>query len=145
MNITSFGFPHSEISGSQPECGSPKLFAAYHVLHRLSHVEEGYPLYYDAANEAGLCMAGLNFAGFAQYGASEKGKDNVACFEFIPWVLGQCSSVKDVRKLLPQLQLTGIPFSKKLPTAQLHWIPEGLTLPRIIAGNYRDCCQNRSN
>ena len=30
------GVPHSEISGSQPVCGSPKLIAAYHVFHRLS-------------------------------------------------------------------------------------------------------------
>src|SRR6195952_5114452 len=30
------GFPHSEISGSKPVRGSPKLIAAYHVLHRLS-------------------------------------------------------------------------------------------------------------
>src|SRR5262249_12326093 len=29
------GLPHSEILGSKPVCGSPKLFAAYHVLHRL--------------------------------------------------------------------------------------------------------------
>ena len=29
------GFPHSEISGSTPVCGSPKLIAACHVLHRL--------------------------------------------------------------------------------------------------------------
>ncbi len=29
------GFPHSEISGSKPTCGSPKLIAACHVLHRL--------------------------------------------------------------------------------------------------------------
>ena len=29
------GFPHSDISGSKPICGSPKLFAAYHVLLRL--------------------------------------------------------------------------------------------------------------
>jgi hypothetical protein len=29
------GFPHSEICGSQPICGSPQLIAAYHVLHRL--------------------------------------------------------------------------------------------------------------
>src|SRR5215475_10660359 len=28
------GLPHSEISGSKPVCGSPKLIAAYHVLHR---------------------------------------------------------------------------------------------------------------
>ena len=31
----SCGFPHSEISGSTPVCGSPKLIAACHVLHRL--------------------------------------------------------------------------------------------------------------
>src|SRR6476469_4477896 len=29
------GLPHSDILGSKPVCGSPKLFAAYHVLHRL--------------------------------------------------------------------------------------------------------------
>jgi hypothetical protein len=29
------GFPHSEISGSMPACGSPKLIAACHVFHRL--------------------------------------------------------------------------------------------------------------
>ena len=32
----SAGFPHSEISGSKDMCSSPKLFAAYHVFHRLS-------------------------------------------------------------------------------------------------------------
>ena len=31
----SAGFPHSVISGSKPMCGSPKLFAACHDLHRL--------------------------------------------------------------------------------------------------------------
>jgi len=30
------GFPHSDISGSKPACGSPKLFAACHVLPRRS-------------------------------------------------------------------------------------------------------------
>ena len=29
------GLPHSDISGSKPVCGSPKLIAACHVLHRL--------------------------------------------------------------------------------------------------------------
>ena len=29
-------FPHSEISGSKPVSSSPKLIAAFHVLHRLS-------------------------------------------------------------------------------------------------------------
>ena len=44
-----------------------------------------YPLYYDAVNEKGLGMAGLNFVGNACYAASPaKGKDNIAVFEFIP-------------------------------------------------------------
>ena len=35
LGINRGGFPHSEISGSTPVCGSPKLIAACHVLHRL--------------------------------------------------------------------------------------------------------------
>src|SRR3989441_8159739 len=33
--ITGSGFPHSDIPGSKPACGSPRLIAASHVLHRL--------------------------------------------------------------------------------------------------------------
>ena len=33
--VSSAGFPHSDISGSMDMCSSPKLFAAYHVFHRL--------------------------------------------------------------------------------------------------------------
>src|SRR5690606_41263706 len=35
LGITPSGFPHSEIHGSKPACGSPWLIAACHVLHRL--------------------------------------------------------------------------------------------------------------
>src|SRR6266508_1531870 len=34
--FTSQGLPHSEIPGSKPVCGSPRLIAACHVLHRFS-------------------------------------------------------------------------------------------------------------
>ena len=33
--VFSCGFPHSDISGSRDICSFPKLFAAYHVFHRL--------------------------------------------------------------------------------------------------------------
>ena len=33
--VCSGRFPHSDISGSLDICSSPKLFAAYHVFHRL--------------------------------------------------------------------------------------------------------------
>ena len=35
LEVFSSGFPHSDISGSMDICSSPKLFAAYHVFHRL--------------------------------------------------------------------------------------------------------------
>ncbi len=34
--MTPVGFPHSDILGSQPACGYPRLFAACYVLHRRS-------------------------------------------------------------------------------------------------------------
>ena len=36
QNMTSVGLLHSDIPGSKLDCSSPRLFAAYHVLHRLS-------------------------------------------------------------------------------------------------------------
>ena len=36
QRMTAGEFPHSEIPGSKPACGSPRLIAAYRVLHRLS-------------------------------------------------------------------------------------------------------------
>lgn len=36
--------------------------AEHYAMIGMAHVSGGYPLYYDAVNEKGLCMAGLNFA-----------------------------------------------------------------------------------
>ena len=84
-------------------------------------VAQEYPLYYDAVNEKGLGMAGLNFVGNACYAASPaKGKDNIAVFEFIPWVLGQCATVKEAGALLAKANLVGLPFNEQMPAAQLH-------------------------
>lgn len=88
----------------------------------MAHVAEGFPLYYDAVNEHGLAIAGLNFIGNAVYGPKLYGKQNIAVFEFIPWVLGQCRNVEEAKKLLGNLNLTDTPFSTSLPTAQLHWL-----------------------
>lgn len=93
---------------------------AHYAILGMAHVADGYPLYYDALNEKGLCMAGLNFVGFAQYGGS--GRDYVAPFEFIPWVLGQCETVAQARRLLSRTALTQTDFSQTLPAARLHWL-----------------------
>lgn len=92
----------------------------HHAILGMAHVENGYPLYYDAMNDRGLCMAGLNFVGFARY--CNSARDRVAPFEFIPWVLGQCETVAQVRCLLTHTALTETDFSEALPAARLHWL-----------------------
>ena len=94
----------------------------HYAMIGMAHVAGGYPLYYDAINEKGLGMAGLNFVGNAVYQeADESGeRDNVAQYEFIPWILGSCASVGEARVALDRMNLTGTPFSEQLPTAQLH-------------------------
>lgn len=94
----------------------------HYALIGMAHVADQYPLYYDAVNEKGLGMAGLNFVGNACYHEEKPDKYNVSPFEFIPWILGQCATVKEAKKLLGNLNLVKIPFNSKLPLAQLHWI-----------------------
>lgn len=96
---------------------------SHYAILGMAHVAGGYPLYYDAMNEKGLGMAGLNFVGNARYAdESVPGKDNVPQYALIPWVLSQCATLAEARALLARLNLTGTPFSPQLPTAQLHWI-----------------------
>lgn len=85
-------------------------------------VIDGTPLYYEAVNEKGLGVAGLNFVGNAFYGKSIEGKDNIAQFELIPWILSKCKSLADAKKLLENINITDTPFNDKLPVAGLHWL-----------------------
>lgn len=94
----------------------------HYAMIGMAHVAENYPLYYEAANEKGLCMAGLNFVGNAFYGEAEENKNNIAQFELIPWILGQCSDVREARELLKKTTLVSIRFNENLPVAELHWI-----------------------
>ena len=94
----------------------------HYAIIGMAHVTDNYPLYYDAMNEKGLAMAGLNFVGNAAFGEIVTGKDNVATFEFIPWVLSQCSCLQDAKHLLENIHLTNTPFNAHFPAASLHWI-----------------------
>lgn len=110
----------------------------HYAMIGMAHVAENFPLYYDAVNEKGLGMAGLNFVGNAHYFDAEQGKDNVAQFELILWVLGQCASVKEARELLGRINILNTPFNDRMPCAQLHWIiadkDEAITLESVNEG-----------
>ena len=94
----------------------------HYAIIGMAHMAGDYPLYYDAVNEKGVGMAGLNFVGNAYYHKEESGKKNVASFEFIPWVLAQCATLDEVRELIADLNIVDTPFSENLPSGMLHWI-----------------------
>lgn len=110
----------------------------HYAIIGIAHVTEDYPLYHDAVNEKGLGMAGLNFVGNADYKEKVEGKDNIAQFEFIPWILSQCATVKEARNLVEKINLLSIPFNDKLPVAELHWIisdsNESITVESVKEG-----------
>lgn len=88
----------------------------------MAFVPNGYPLYYDAVNEKGLCMAGLNFVGNAVYGEVKGKKVQLAQYEFLPYILGKCASVKQAIEELENICILNIPYAENMPVAQLHWI-----------------------
>lgn len=112
--------------------------ASHYALIGMAYVVDDYPLFYDAINEKGVGMAGLNFPDNADYKAMKDDKDNITPFELIPWILGQCASVKEARVLLDKINLINENFSAKLPLSPLHWMisdkTESIVVEQTIEG-----------
>jgi len=130
VTVTPRNFPFAFRNG--------RVLRDHYALIGMAYVVDGYPLYYDAVNEKGLGMAGLNFVGNAVYGKEMPGKNNIAQFEFIPWILGRCANVKEAKDMLKNIQLTDTPFSDKLPVSSLHWMiadrDEAITVEAVAEG-----------
>ncbi|MCH5161891.1 MAG: choloylglycine hydrolase [Clostridiales bacterium] len=94
----------------------------HYAMIGMAFVQQNYPLYYDATNEKGLSMAGLNFPGNAVYLPKAAGKDNITPFEFIPWILGQCATVREAREKLKKINLLNEDFTPELKLSPLHWM-----------------------
>ena len=95
---------------------------SHHAIIGMATIEDGYPLYYDGTNEKGLSMAGLAFAGNADYKPEDPDRTNISPFEFVPWILGQFETVDQVKDELGSLNLVNIPFSDSFPLSPLHWL-----------------------
>ena len=92
----------------------------HHTILGMATLAEGTPLYYDAFNECGLGMAGLNFPHSGVYVPAHEG--DVASFELIPFVLGQCATVPEAKALLADLRVCDTSFSPEFPATRLHWM-----------------------
>lgn len=99
-----------------------KEIKRHYAMIGMALTYKDYPLYFDATNEKGLSMAGLNFPENAKYRKTIRGKDNVASFELIPWILSQCATTKDAERLLRKINITDDAMSPELSPTPLHWL-----------------------
>ena len=94
----------------------------HYAMIGMAHVAAGFPLYYEATNERGLSMAGLNFPENCVYHPCRADQTNIASFELIPWLLGRCATVAEARTALADLNITAESFAPHLPASPLHWM-----------------------
>ena len=88
----------------------------------MAHVADGFPLYYDAVNECGVAMAGLNFVGNAIYKKDTGSTSQIPPHLLIPSVLAESKSVKDALSFLKDVALCERAYSEKYPIARLHYM-----------------------
>ena len=117
----------------------PFPFAENHyALIGIATVMDSYPLYYEATNEKGLSVAGLNFPDNAFFHPIDESKINVAPFEFIPYILTQCRNISEAKALLENINIADIDFRPDLKASPLHWIisdkNESLTVESVREG-----------
>lgn len=107
----------------------------HYAMIGMATVSENYPLYYDATNEHGLSMAGLNFPGNAVYLPPDDNKENITPYELIPWILGQCQTLSEARLMLSSINIVDVPFSSAFPLTPLHWMVSDKTGSVVIEPN----------
>lgn len=96
--------------------------SSHYAFIGMAYVQGGCPLYYDAVNEKGLCAAALNFPGSAHYTAYTPGRNSIAPFEFIPWILADCCDVEQAKEKLQNIHVVREDFSRRLHATPLHWM-----------------------
>lgn len=114
VTVTPRNYPFTFQSGTK--------LSSHLAMIGIATVAEDYPLYYDATNEAGLSMAGLNFPGNAHYHQPAANKISIAPFELIAWVLSQCHTTAEAKDLLKKTNVLNHSFSPEYPVTDLHWI-----------------------
>lgn len=113
--VTPRGYNFSKSNASE--------FKSDFAIIGIATVKDSYPLYYDAVNEHGLAMAGLNFVKNAKFTSNDVNKSiSLTQFELLPFILGKCKSLNDAKNILKNTCLVDTPFDVSTPVSELHYL-----------------------
>lgn len=101
-------------------------FAVIGIAMVYTDANGSYPLLYDGMNEYGLCMAGLAFEGNAYYFSQDEfeqmnNKHKIKAYDVILSVLGKCSNVQQVKKMMSNSVIVDNQISKDIHNSDMHW------------------------
>lgn len=101
---------------------------------------EGLLGFFDGVNENGFAAAALYFAGYARYEThvSQEDKIPVASFEFLHYILGNCSGIADLKTIINQVSVIGMEDPVTHTTAPLHWIATDRTGACVVMEPTKD-------
>lgn len=110
----------------------------YNAIIGIGIVTDNYPLFYEAMNEHGLCMAGLNFPISSFYHDEKFGKTNLAEYEFIPYILSLSKTLDEAKQKVSEINIINKSFNEKFKSSHLHWIisdgKESITIESVKEG-----------
>lgn len=97
-------------------------YPAPHAAIGTAVEHDGYPLFFNCGNDAGLAVGSLNFAGYAQFDPGPvQDKMNIAVYEVPTWVAANFTSVDEVERALADTAIVAAQASPDMPIAMLHW------------------------
>lgn len=107
----------------QPEFHTKSIADTYRFIG-IGQELDGVLGFFDGVNECGFCAAALYFAGYASYANKPCSQTllPVASFEFLHFILGRCSCIRDLRDLLSRIEIVGAADPVTGGVAPLHWI-----------------------
>lgn len=93
----------------------------HYAIFGIGIIKDNFPLYYDACNEYGLYISGLNLFYSTCYNSYINNKINITSFEIILYLLSIYKSVNDIEKIINGLNITNDTFDNELPISKLHF------------------------
>lgn len=99
-----------------------KSIKSHYAFIGVGTIIDNYPLYAEACNEKGLCIAGLNFPENCKYYKYNKKMNNYAPYEMVLLIMSTCKNMIEVKKTLKNINLLNQNFSLKVPLTPLHFM-----------------------